>query len=76
MRQDERDLIRLALKAAADLDVEVHYVGSVGHGVQWDMITEYHLVPVHRVMCKYTIIPSSPCPTEHRVPLNPRIPLG
>ena len=26
-------------------------------------------------MCKYTIIPSLPCPTEHRVPLNPRIPL-
>ena len=26
-------------------------------------------------MCKYTIILSSPCPTEHRVPLDPRIPL-
>ena len=26
-------------------------------------------------MCKYTIIPSSPGPIEHRVPLNPRIPL-
>ena len=26
-------------------------------------------------MCKYTIIPSSPCPNEHRVPLNPHIPL-
>ena len=24
-------------------------------------------------MCKYTILPSSPGPTEHRVPLNPRI---
>ena len=22
-------------------------------------------------MCKYTIIPRSPCPTEHRVPPNP-----
>ena len=51
------------------------YAGSVGHGVQWDTVTEYHVVPVHRTMCKYTIIPSSPCPTEQRVPLNPRIPL-
>ena len=41
------------------------YVGSVGHGVQWDTaVIEYHVVPVHRKMCKYTIIPSSPCPTE------------
>ena len=40
------------------------FVGSVGHGVQWDRVTEYHVVPVHRAMCKYTIIPSSPCPTE------------
>ena len=34
-------LIRLA--------VEVHYVGSVGHGVQWDTVTEYHAVPVHQL---------------------------
>ena len=27
------------------LGVEVHYVGSVGHGVQWDTVTEYHVVP-------------------------------
>ena len=26
-------------------------------------------------MCKYTIIPGSPRPIEHRVPLNPSIPL-
>ena len=52
------------------------YVGSVGHGVQWDIVTEYHVVPVHRSMCKYTIILSSPCATEHRVPLNPSIPLS
>ena len=50
-------------------------MGSVGHGVQWDTITEYHVVPVHREFCEYTIIPSSPCPTEYRVPLNPHIPL-
>ena len=51
------------------------YVASVGHGVQWDTVTEYHVVPVHRAMCKCTVIPCSSCPTEHRVPLNPRIPL-
>ena len=34
--------------------VEV-YVGSMGHGVQWDTVTEYHVAPVHRAnMCKYT----------------------
>ena len=38
--------------------------GSVGHGVQWDTMTEYHAVLVHRTMCKYAIIHSSPCPTE------------
>ena len=27
-------------------------------------------------MCKYTIIPSSPGPIEHRVPLNPCIPIS
>ena len=37
--------------------------GSVGHGVLWDTVTEYHVVP------------GTSCPTEHRVPLNnPRIP--
>ena len=41
---------------------------------KWDPVTENHVVPVHREMCKYTIIPSSPRPIEHRVPLNPRIP--
>ena len=40
-----------------------------------DPVTENHVVPVHREMCKYTIIPSSPGPIENRVPLNPRIPL-
>ena len=45
---------------------------SVGHGVQWDTVTEYHVVPVHRAMCEYTIIPSSPCPTEHRSHPSPR----
>ena len=55
------------------------YVGSVGHGVQWDAVTEYHSVPVHRAnVCASTpfFIPSSPRPTEHRVPLNPRIVLS
>ena len=47
----------------------------MGPGVQWDPVTENYAVPVHREMCKYTIIPSSLGPTEHRVPLNPRIPL-
>ena len=46
-------------------------MGSMGPGVQWDPVTENHVVPVHREMCKYTIIPSSPGPIEHRVPLNP-----
>ena len=62
----------LPLNVLAPLEV---CVVSVGLGVQWDMVTEYHLVPVHRVMCKYTIIPSSLCPTELRGPLNPCIPL-
>ena len=48
---------------------------SMGLGVQWDPVTENHVVPVHCEMCKYTIIPSSPGPIEHRVPLNPRVPL-
>ena len=56
----------------APLDV---YVGSMGPGVQWDLVPENHVVPVHREMCKYVIIPSSPGPIEHQVPLNPRIPL-
>ena len=35
-------------------------------GVQRDVVTEYHVLPVHRGMCKYTIVPSSPPrPTEH-----------
>ena len=59
------------------------YVGSMGPGVQWDHgpgvqwdpVTENQVVLVHRKMCKYTIISSSPGPTEHRVPLNPHIPL-
>ena len=55
--------------------VEEVYVGSMGPGLQWDPVTENHVVPVHRKMCKYTIIPRSPGPIEHRVPLNPRIPL-
>ena len=38
--------------------IERGVVGSVGHGVLWDVVTEYHVVPVHHVMCKYTIIPS------------------
>ena len=38
----------------------------------WDTaVTEHHVVPVHRAMCKYTIIPNSPCLTAHRVPLKP-----
>ena len=57
-----------------NLGVEV-YMGSVGHGVHRDTVTEYQVVPVHHTMWKYTIIPSSQCPTEHRVLLNPRIPL-
>ena len=36
------------------------FVGSVGRGVQWDTVTEYHVVPVHRAIRKYAIIPSSP----------------
>ena len=36
-----------------------YVVGSVGRGVQWDAVTEYHVVPVHHAMCKYTIIHSS-----------------
>ena len=39
-------------------------MGSVGRGVQWDTVTEYHVVPVHCGMCKYTIIPSSPRPSR------------
>ena len=35
------------------------FVGSVGRGVQWDVVTEYHVVPVRRC----------------RVPLNPQTPL-
>ena len=30
--------------------IEVYVVGSVGHCVQWDTVTEYHIVSVHRVM--------------------------
>ena len=52
------------------------YVSSVGHGVQWDTVTEHHIVLVHCAMRQYTIILISPCPTEHRVPLNPRMPLS
>ena len=54
------------------IEVEV-YVGSTGPGVQWDPVTENRVVPVHREICKYTIILSSPGPIEHRVPLNPHI---
>ena len=39
-------------------------MGSMGLGVQWDPVTENHVVPVHREMCKYTSIPSSPGPIE------------
>ena len=45
-------------------------MGPVGHVVQWDMVTEYHVVPVHRTMCKYTIIPSSPDLFESLAPLQ------
>ena len=51
------------------------YVSSMGPGVQWGPVTENHVVLVHRTMCKYTIIPSLPGPIEHRIPVNPRIPL-
>ena len=34
-------------------------MGSMGLGVQWDPVTENHVVPVHREMCKYTIIMKS-----------------
>ena len=55
--------------------IEVH-VGSMGLEVIMGPVTENHVVPVHREMCEYTIIPSSPGPIEHLVPLNPRIPLN
>ena len=64
--QPDVNLHRLTAKAASlgelgerlrDLGVEVHYVGSVGRAVQCDTVTEYHVVPVHPTMCKYTIIP-------------------
>ena len=42
---------------------------------QWDTVNEYHVVPVHRAMCKYTIIPSSTvCPTEPTYTSNPPSP--
>ena len=70
---------RRGVVAHSDIPVSVSllevYVGSVGPGVQWDPVTENHVVPVLRQMCKYTIIPCSSGPIEHRVPLNPRIPL-
>ena len=46
------------------------YVGSVGRG-ELGMIVYLHIA-----RCTgYYVIFNSPCPTEHRVPLNPRIPL-
>ena len=36
------------------------YVGSVGHGVQWDTVNEYHVVPVHHAICEYTTIHCTP----------------
>ena len=30
--------LRLYLRPPRRLDVEVHYVGSVGHGVYWDTV--------------------------------------
>ena len=39
-------------------------MGSVEHGVQWDMITEYHVVPVHREMASTLSL------LVHHVPLN------
>ena len=52
----------------------VVYVGSMGLEVIMGpgklKITQY---PVHREMCKCTIIPSIPRPIEHRVTLNPTV---
>ena len=50
------------------------YVGSMGSGVQWDPVTENHLVPVYREMCKYTIIPRLPGPIEPTYTSNPAPP--
>ena len=41
-------LVDLVGRAQELRGVGVHYAGSVGHGVQWDTVTEYHVVPVHR----------------------------
>ena len=35
----------LAVVAQAQSESIEVYVGSVGHGVQWDTVTEYHVVP-------------------------------
>ena len=56
---------------AYDHSVEVHYVGSVGHGVSvgrgelgfYSVLAHLRDVPVLGDI-------QLPCPTEHRVPLN------
>ena len=37
---------------------------SSGFDIDRVVVAQAHVVPVHRVMCKYTIIPCLPCPTE------------
>ena len=73
---ERRRLVRPHMCSTRESKVEVYVGSTMGPGVQWDTVTENHVVPVHHKMSKYTIIPSSPGPiVEHQVPLNPRIPL-
>ena len=44
----------------------------MGPGVQWDSVTENRVVPVRRIMCKYTTIPSLPGPIEPTYTSTPR----
>ena len=45
-RRPRGDLHRAREQHRLPSRVEV-YVGSAGHGVQWDVVTEHHVVPVH-----------------------------
>ena len=55
----------ISRKMKRDLEV---YVGSVGHGVQWDAVTEYHVVPGTSRVYLYTRQPfflaRAPCPAR------------
>ena len=56
---------RASHSSCSPVRVEV-FVGLVGHGVRWDVVAEYHVVPVHRAMCKARMLSF----LVHHAPLN------